>query len=111
MTAGKMMQVVKIGPETKYKNAFTHQLVTVSTIGGFAMEMARSGMMMATPTGGTNPDGSQKVELMTPHQVVDRAVEIAKLTFDSLEREGWSSPVPPFEELLEDEGRKPGFTK
>jgi hypothetical protein len=63
--------------------ALTHEAdLAIALVRGY-------GLIAARPSGEANPDGSQKLEVLSPEEAVTRACQIARLTFDNLRAMGW----------------------
>ncbi|PWU21842.1 MAG: hypothetical protein C5B50_00735 [Verrucomicrobia bacterium] len=59
------------------------------------------GMITAT-SNGEDSTGRQRLMLLPPDQVVDRAREMTRLAFDAIRAEGWSYEIPSFEDLTKE---------
>lgn len=79
--------------------ALTHEAdLAISLVRGY-------GLIAAKPSSEANPDGSQKMEVLSPEEAVTRACQIARLTFDNLRAMGWIVEGPSIYDVYgKDEG-------
>lgn len=65
----------------------------------------------AIPTEGFSPNGYQLQRLITPTELVDRALDIATLALKAAAERGWIVETSDIDELYEDHGvsKKAGF--
>ena len=98
----KQIEVCVMARNDVCDSVMQHMRVALSPQAQFAMDMVRNGMMMPI-----KPDGRNN-RLMTPKEVVKRAITITTLAFDQFDQLGWTAEQPPFNELIS-KMDKPGF--
>lgn len=84
--------VPEVGFEMKYM---------VNQKAQFAMDLMRTNGVLLGEPGGEDSVGRAKLDLMSPQDIVNRAVAISDLTFDAFANLGWQHPVTPYEEMLD----------
>lgn len=73
---------------------------------GMARELVGRWGMVAGADGGEDSTGRAKLRLMTPAEVVARAVETASIFADEIERLGWFVSLPSYADLDADDPDK-----
>jgi hypothetical protein len=60
----------------------------------FAMQLMQQLAIVACVPDGENSDGSQKMRIMMPDEVVNRAINIANYALGAFKLEGWLLEIP-----------------
>jgi hypothetical protein len=63
-------------------------------IGVMVLSFIEKWGMVAGAPDGEDSAGRSKLRLLTPKELVERAVETAKATFEAIESEGWVLEIP-----------------
>lgn len=84
-----------------------HAKFTPSMRAGLAMDMARKWGMVAGKPDGEDSEGRAKLGLLSPAEVVERAIETADLLMTEIEARDWMLPGLDPAELYDIEGDKP----
>lgn len=70
--------------------------IILDQVASIAKEMAeRWGMVAALPDG-EDTSGRQKLRIMTPEELVERACTVAELLWLDFEKRGWTLDIPEF---------------
>lgn len=85
-----------------YDQPLTHQRVAISHTAQFAMDLMK---VIAIPLDQQKKGG----QLQSEESIVARAVKIAEMAFATFEDRGWTTVIPPFSDLLHDDGQSMGF--
>jgi len=88
------------GRETKQ---IVHNELVAGPIADFAMELMRHLAIVSGIEDGEDSSGRAKARLATPQEVVDRACEIAALSFDQFSDRGWLLRTNPPTDIAEDD--------
>jgi hypothetical protein len=75
--------------------------LAADAVAELAQRLAASTAAHVVPDGETS-SGDQKYRLLTPEEVVERAVAIAELTFQRLIEQGYALTLPPYSEWPND---------
>ena len=94
----------KIG--NRYSNnrneVMLHETEELSIEAKFTWDLVKQLGIVACVFDGEDTSGRQKLRLLEPSEVVDRATEIARLTFDSFRSKGWVTNLPDVSEIWPD---------
>lgn len=102
----EFMEAVVVEDGDRFARTMRVDRVMYSVEASFAMELVKA--MSVVPTAISTAAGEPFKET-SPVELVDRAMEISRLTIDALLRRGWAKPTPPFDELRRESGGGPGF--
>lgn len=89
----------------------THNRLWQDERAKFALQLVHAWGTMAVVPDGIDKAGRQQFRPITPAELVARACEAAELTFQEMEKCGWTFTVPSLEELQEEAPSAPGFVK
>jgi hypothetical protein len=78
-----------------------NQLLAMSGIAQFATMLMQQGMAMPCMNDGFDADGRHRYRLMTPEEVVGRAVAISDLALAAFAARGWSAEMPRLDDLIQ----------
>ncbi len=76
----------------------THERYKMTPKGTLAVDIARSLSLGAIPDGETST-GEQRHRLLTPKEIVDKAMTVSELIYAAIESKGWVQEVPSLEEM------------
>jgi hypothetical protein len=68
---------------------------------GFAMSIIEKHALVAAVPDGEDSAGRQRLAMPTPHEIVDRACDIADEAFKMFEARGWRQAMPNPDELMD----------
>jgi len=77
-----------------WKGAQLQDLVVPDIRARMAMDIAKHCSMMTATEDGEDSGGRQKIRLMTPWEVANRAVDIANFMYERFESLGWLAEAP-----------------
>jgi hypothetical protein len=95
-----LLEIVVLGKNDRYKQVVSHHRLTKSEQASFALDLMRSGMMAGIHDG-KDAKGEDVFKLLTPAQLVERAVQISELAYATFATKKWTFELPPFDELKE----------
>lgn len=97
--------------EDDYKNVRIHSTVAMGPEASFFLEVVRTQTVTPIPLGAmASGVGEQRLRLLDPEEVIDRAAAITMLAFERMKTEGWSVPMPGLDELKDDARKSFGFS-
>lgn len=105
----QVVEICVVDEKTRFNQVMQHQRMAISQPGSFAMDLARSMSMGGVPLQECDGAGHQMMRLLTPDEIVTKAVTITELLFSAMEKKNWVAEVPTFSSLLRDESDDVGF--
>jgi hypothetical protein len=104
-----IVEVCLIKDENRFNQVMQHHRIAISMAGSFAIDMARSLAMGGVPLPECDGAGHQMMRLLTPEEIVTKAVATTEQLFTAIGDKGWITEVPPFSECLRDDSENVGF--
>ena len=84
------------------KDLMVHETETLSLEAQFVCDMIRQLGIVACKSGGEDTSGRQKLALLTPTEVVDRALAISQYAFEKFRENGLVTNLPDINEIWPD---------
>ena len=104
-----IVEICVVSEKMRYDQVMQHQRTATSNAGSFAMDLARSMAIAGVPLPECDGAGHQMMRLLTPDEIVTKAITITELLFSAMEKKNWVAEVPTFSSLLRDEFDDVGF--
>lgn len=97
-----------IDPQTKMKPTFSRNEMGFGHAGQYASDLVKLGFIGGVADG-ENSDGSCRFRILTPEELVMRAVCVSELLFARMAELGWAVESPTLDQLVDETSRAVGF--